>query len=520
MNNNSPYKITTLQREAIDKINEFFSQNINPVCSLEPGRGKTAVACEIIKNFREKGMENIMTIVRKSNVFDPWQKTMKMYNIPFTLIEGKDRYENHIIDNVYNIKKGSVVLINYEIALIDIEKLYYAGVFDLIIYDEIHTIINPEKLTKKSKKFPCFQAKHQLALTATPVQNTKHDLALLFMLLNKPGKIINMDESTEKLDTKILDVMYNEAVDKKIIILCQEDKIIKERKEIILSVPLPSEMHDYLNNNFDDIMSSKNLQKISSFLSHPDSIYKNNTIIKRTMPCTKIDTVKMILKRIPIGDKIIIFSRFKDVLSCYNRTLKKEGYDGPIITGEDKGMSFKKKLSSFIHNNAFQVLFTTLFKSSEGLNLDVANHVIILEFWWNPQKIFQAMGRVDRLTQKKDIFIYMLCYNHNGNIIEPESEYHEIMRNKINMIKKIIPRQKELPKQRIFYRLDTFEKELQEFLKNFIPNYALPNSGEDIKEEQLTMVLSKNEETKLENLFQKALEISDYSIFDNIELEN
>jgi superfamily II DNA or RNA helicase len=526
MDNNSPYEITAIQHQAITKINERFSQDINPICSLEPGRGKTVVACEIIKNFKERKMENIIVIVKKTNITDPWIKTLKMYNIPYTVIEGKERYENYTVDNTYYITKGNVLLINYEIALIDIENLYNIGIFDLVIYDEIHTIINPKKLTQKSRHFPLLQAKYQLALTATPIQNSKHDLSLVFMLLNKPKELTNMDESTEKPDNKILENMYNEAIDKKVVIICYEEGNLKKRREIILCVPLTSEMNDYINQF--DIESLKNKQKIFSFLSHPDSIYKNNTIIKNTLPCTKIDAVKMILKKIPADDKIIIFSRFKDVLSCYNRTLKKEGYDGLIITGEDREMSFKRKLSSFANSNAFRILFTTLFKSSEGLNLDVANHVIILEFWWNPQKIFQAMGRIDRLTQEKNIFIYILCYNINENIIEPELIYCEIMKEKIDTAKKVIPRQKDLPNLQMFCSPVTFEKELQEFLDDFIPNYTLPDSGKIIEEKPLVMDSPKNETSEL--FFRDLLEIRDFyknnennnsgSKFDDIVFDN
>jgi hypothetical protein len=56
-----------------------------------------------------------------------------------------------------------------------------------------------------------------------------------------------------------------------------------------------------------------------------------------------------------------------------------------------------------------------------------------LEFWWNPQKIFQARGRIDRIDQKNNIFIYMLCYNDGSEeIISEEKIYYETMDWKSN----------------------------------------------------------------------------------------
>jgi hypothetical protein len=64
------------------------------------------------------------------------------------------------------------------------------------------------------------------------------------------------------------------------------------------------------------------------------------------------------------------------------------------------------------------------------MNLQIANYIIILEFWWNPQKLFQAMSRIDRRTQEKDIFIFLLCYNDYGEIIDEEEKYFQVMKNK------------------------------------------------------------------------------------------
>jgi SNF2 family DNA or RNA helicase len=142
-----------------------------------------------------------------------------------------------------------------------------------------------------------------------------------------------------------------------------------------------------------------------------------------------------IIDNISKDDKIIIFSQFKDVLYHYHVLLKNNGYDSIMVTGEDRAES-NHKLQLFRHNNLFRILLTKLFKSSEGLNLKDANHVIILEFWWNPQKIIQAMGRIDRKNQEKNIFMYLLCYNKNGAMYAAELQVFDTMNKKNNRSKR------------------------------------------------------------------------------------
>ena len=66
------------------------------------------------------------------------------------------------------------------------------------------------------------------------------------------------------------------------------------------------------------------------------------------------------------------------------------------------------------NNKKIRVLLTTYQKLAEGFNFQFCTHVINLDFWYNPQKIIQSNSRVDRKSQTKNIFTYLLCYNNDG----------------------------------------------------------------------------------------------------------
>jgi hypothetical protein len=78
------------------------------------------------------------------------------------------------------------------------------------------------------------------------------------------------------------------------------------------------------------------------------------------------------------------------------------------------------------------------------------------------------MGRIDRRTQKRDIFIYLLCYNKNGELYKPESHYYEIMKEKIKRARSFNRLQQDLPVIKVFTNENTYKNELNTFLKKFM----------------------------------------------------
>ena len=53
---------------------------------------------------------------------------------------------------------------------------------------------------------------------------------------------------------------------------------------------------------------------------------------------------------------------------------------------------------------------------SEGQNLQDCNILINYDLSWNPVRIIQREGRIDRVTEFDDIYIYNLCQNTNWKI--------------------------------------------------------------------------------------------------------
>ncbi|CAE6481588.1 unnamed protein product [Rhizoctonia solani] len=81
--------------------------------------------------------------------------------------------------------------------------------------------------------------------------------------------------------------------------------------------------------------------------------------------------------------------------------------------GKGKGKAGKGKSSS---GRAFggnpKVLLISLKSGATGLNLTVANHLFLMDPWWQEAIESQAIDRVNRIGQKRDVHVYQMITNN------------------------------------------------------------------------------------------------------------
>lgn len=105
------------------------------------------------------------------------------------------------------------------------------------------------------------------------------------------------------------------------------------------------------------------------------------------------------------GEKIIVFSFFRGTLKYLERRLKENGIKTSIILG---GMKFEDKdreIERFRKSNDTNVLLSSEV-GAEGIDLQFARIEFNYDLPWNPMRLEQRIGRIDRIGQKSDkIFI-------------------------------------------------------------------------------------------------------------------
>jgi len=102
-------------------------------------------------------------------------------------------------------------------------------------------------------------------------------------------------------------------------------------------------------------------------------------------------------------DKAIVFSQFGGMLELVEFSLKRAGISCVVFRG---GMSMQARddaLKAFNTEPSLKVILISLKAGGEGLNLQVANHVFLLDPWWNPACELQAIQRAHRIGQTKEV---------------------------------------------------------------------------------------------------------------------
>lgn len=122
-----------------------------------------------------------------------------------------------------------------------------------------------------------------------------------------------------------------------------------------------------------------------------------------------VETIKCVNKH--QNERVIIFCCFKsyfDILQYYLLELKKTIF---VMTSN---MNIKKRhdLLKNFEKSSNGILLITYQLGAEGLNLQFASTVLLIDFWWNASKTQQAIGRIFRFGQIADqINVYFFTSN-------------------------------------------------------------------------------------------------------------
>ncbi|KKY29656.1 putative dna repair protein rad5 [Diaporthe ampelina] len=132
---------------------------------------------------------------------------------------------------------------------------------------------------------------------------------------------------------------------------------------------------------------------------------------KNWMPSAKVSECCKILREIrESGDKTIVFSQFTFLLDLLEIPIKYEldlrycRYDGGMSRAhrDAAAQDFQDP------NSRTKVMLVSLKAGNAGLNLTAANHVVIMDPFWNPYIEMQAVDRAYRIGQQKPVKVHRL----------------------------------------------------------------------------------------------------------------
>ncbi|KAJ3142774.1 hypothetical protein HDU90_002645 [Geranomyces variabilis] len=137
---------------------------------------------------------------------------------------------------------------------------------------------------------------------------------------------------------------------------------------------------------------------------------KNSALVKELtsdwVSSAKIDKTMELLNTVRTAEptvKTILFSQFTSMLDIMEIPLRAQGhlfvrYDGSMPNAERE-----RSLDAVRNDPRVTVLLISLKCGSLGLNLTAASRVVMLDMWWNPALEDQAIDRVHRIGQTRDV---------------------------------------------------------------------------------------------------------------------
>ncbi len=418
----------------------------------EVGLGKTIEAGLICQEYFARGQIKSLLVITPATLVSQWQMELSSkFGISTITTDERDSSP----EEFWHLNECIVASINTAKHKSHFDHVT-AREWDLVIVDEAHHLKN--RRTLNWKLVNAIKKRFILMLTATPVQNNLVELFNLLTLL-KPGllkteaqfkreyvssKNGRVPKNPEKLRQLMREVMVRNT--RSVV----DVKLPKRFASTITVEPNPKENELY--------------QAINQYLrQHPkaiDKLTRNNLLmragsspialgesLKKLQERFDHDELKFLKKRAQgkqewekakqlgallqkSAQKTLVFINYKATMSYISKYLEKQGIAHTCFRGS---MSLKAKDAAI---EAFREEVDVMLASEtggEGRNLQFANTIINYDLPWNPMKIEQRIGRLHRIGQTQDVFIFNFCM---ANSIE--DYILKILHDKINMFELVV----------------------------------------------------------------------------------
>ena len=187
-----------------------------------------------------------------------------------------------------------------------------------------------------------------------------------------------------------------------------------------------------------DKISSINKDEITEEEKEEDKNKKDEIDLAELRQTSKIKYITKLTKEvINKNEKIIIVSQWVGMLDIIRNVFDTDKHLKNIkyvnLQGNVTLNNRTKIISDFQNQTEVKVCFISLMASAEGINLTAANHLVLVDSWWNESKMIQVSDRIHRILQTKQVYIYKLQIK---NSIEEKIE--ELVNKKSKMTKIVL----------------------------------------------------------------------------------
>jgi superfamily II DNA or RNA helicase len=320
-------------------------------------------------------------------------------------------------------EEAAVTLTTYAILRRDRDALA-AREWDTLVLDEAQAIKNPESQVAQAAF--AVPAARRITLTGTPVENRLDELWSQLHFLN-PGLLGGRSDFDERYARPI--AAGDAAVAERLRLRIRPFVLRRRKQDVAPELPPRTELvlHAVLSAEeralYDAVAAATReevLEKLASeggggVMAALEALLRLRQACchPRLLPGQTLEQsakLELLIDRLDTcvaeGHKALVFSQWTSLLDLVEPRLREAGLGFTRLDGSTRDRA--GVVAQFQDDAGPPVFLISLRAGGVGLNLTAADHVFLLDPWWNPAVEEQAADRAHRIGQDKPVFVHRL----------------------------------------------------------------------------------------------------------------
>ena len=451
------------QQETVRRVLRQFKGRA--LLADEVGLGKTIEACLVLKEYWMRGMVRKALILTPPSLVSQWkgELTEKFGLEPASPDGATFRQDTALFWRDAPLAVASIAMARMEPHAAAIA----ASAWDMVIVDEAHCLKN--RTSANWRLVDSLQKRFILMLTATPVENNLLELYNLITLL-KPGVLATEADfrkiymtpgkpksprNPAKLRELLAEVMVRNTraaadvhLPHRIAATVRVESSLAEERlyELVSGYVARRYQADGVSQRSSMVLDLMQRQAGSSPHAIGRSVARHLSQPGRLAAADRRDLEEILELAGAIewsdkgqrlagmltarGGKAVVFTEFLPTLDHLQRVCEGHGISYSLFSGDLSRADKDASIARF--RDQARVLLSTG-SGGEGRNLQFADTIINFDLPWNPMRIEQRIGRVHRIGQEHEVFVFNFC--QQGTV---EEQLLRVLHDKVNMFELVV----------------------------------------------------------------------------------
>ncbi|GAA5027459.1 DEAD/DEAH box helicase [Microbacterium fluvii] len=421
------------QRDGCSWLAFLWRHRLGGILADDMGLGKTLQVLALLQHARETGETRPFLVVAPTSVLATWRDEAARFTPELRVRIAGETSAKAGTPLAVVAADADLVVTSY--ALLRLGDDEFGGIdWAIVVLDEAQFVKNPQtRLYRAAKRL---RAEIVLAVTGTPLENSLVELWTLLSLTSpglfasgrrfreeyvKPieqGKVPENEEGgpyrakrLDRLRRRIRPFVLRRTKE----LVAPE---LPERQEQEVRVELPAAHRARY-----DIVLQRERRKVLGLL---DDLDRNRFIVFRSLTLLRMlalapalidpadarlgsSKIEALLERVDEvaaeGHRALVFSQFTSFLDLVERELDARDISYVRLDGSTRR---REQVIAGFRDGDQPVFLISLKAGGFGLTLTEADHVFLLDPWWNPAAEAQAVDRTHRIGQTRPVNVYRL----------------------------------------------------------------------------------------------------------------